>query len=44
MLSIIICEDEPAQTTLLAKLVQQWADQCALPFQILSCWIFKWPR
>lgn len=36
MLSIIICEDEPAQTTLLAKLVQQWADQCALPVQILS--------
>ena len=36
MLSVIICEDEPIQTTLLVKLVQQWADQCALPVQILS--------
>ena len=26
MLSVIICEDEPIQTTLLVKLVQQWAD------------------
>ena len=33
MLSVIICEDEPIQTTLLVKLVQQWADQCALPVQ-----------
>ena len=36
MPSVIICEDEPIQTTLLVKLVQQWADQCALPVQILS--------
>ena len=36
MLSVIICAKEPAQTTLLAKLIQLWADQRALSVQVLS--------
>ena len=36
MLSLMICEDEPAQTAFLAELAQRWADRRRLPVQILS--------
>lgn len=36
MLSLMICEDEPAQTAFLAELVQRWADRRRLPVQILN--------
>lgn len=36
MLSLMICEDEPAQTAFLAELAQRWADRRQLPVQILS--------